>query len=293
MLLVNTWLAQGSFTVHQLQLDAVDLRRPVAGARAVDRRPSAPQALAARAMALGMVAAPNPVFKRTSTARSSARRPAWAPPPPVPQASVTPTPTCRRRLRSRRRRRAPSPSATADRRRQRAVGECARRRRPQRGEAAASSSAGEAVGTRAARRSRRPSSSAAKPSAVEQYREADREPAVARDVESAAPPPAKPTRRRPAAMRDRVSQPPVAPTAGTAQRADRDREPTRRTGRRAPRAARAARRGRRVSSRVARARRSAVAATRHLDGRRRPPRGRRASACPPAGCTPACSSSAS
>jgi hypothetical protein len=88
VLLVNTWLAQGSFTLHQLQLDHskyADQSQALAQSLAAD---AAPQTLAIRAGALGMLPAPNPVFKRTADgAVVGVPTRAWPPPPPPPAPS--------------------------------------------------------------------------------------------------------------------------------------------------------------------------------------------------------------
>lgn len=92
VLLVNTWLAQGSFEMQQLQRQKVslDVRAQAVSQHIADE--SAPHALAARAAAMGLVPAPNPVFKAADGSvlgvANKAVRPA-PPPPPVP----TPTPS--------------------------------------------------------------------------------------------------------------------------------------------------------------------------------------------------------
>lgn len=93
VLLVNTWLAQGSFEMQQLQRQKVSLD---VGAQAVSQHiadESAPHALAAKAAAMGLVPAPNPVFKTADGSvlgvANKAVRPVPPPPPPMP----TPTPS--------------------------------------------------------------------------------------------------------------------------------------------------------------------------------------------------------
>jgi len=94
VLLVNTWLAQGSFTLHALQKQQTALQNQTQALTQEIAAESAPQALAARAAALGMVPAPNPVFKqpdgRVVGVANQAVRPA---PPPAPTPSTTPSPT--------------------------------------------------------------------------------------------------------------------------------------------------------------------------------------------------------
>lgn len=97
VLLVNTWLAQGSFTLRRLQeqQSALDLRTQALQQKI--EAESAPGALAARAQAMGMVAAPAPVFKLPDGhivgVAEPGVRPAPPPPPPTPTPSPSPTPT--------------------------------------------------------------------------------------------------------------------------------------------------------------------------------------------------------
>jgi hypothetical protein len=93
VLVVNTRLAQGSFAVHQLQLEQSKYadQMQALGQSVADEQ--TPQALGARAIALGMVPAPNPVFKRDGAvlgAATAARKP---PPPPAPSPTWSPTPS--------------------------------------------------------------------------------------------------------------------------------------------------------------------------------------------------------
>jgi hypothetical protein len=93
VLVVNTRLAQGSFAVHQLQLEQSKYADQVQALGQVVADEQAPQALGARAIALGMVAAPNPVFKRDGAvlgAATAARKP---PPPPAPSPTWSPSPS--------------------------------------------------------------------------------------------------------------------------------------------------------------------------------------------------------
>ncbi len=99
VLLVNTRLAQGSFAVNQLQLQQSKYADQVQALSQAVADAQAPQALGARAIALGMVPAPNPVFKRDGTVLGAATVARKPPPPPPPSPSWSPTPT-------------PSPSAT-------------------------------------------------------------------------------------------------------------------------------------------------------------------------------------
>src|SRR5665213_2829922 len=92
VLLVNTWLAQGSFTAHTLTLEQSKYADDEQALSQSIAQRAAPQALAARAVALGMVPAPNPVFRRASDgAVLGAPTVAWAPPPPPPSPSPTPS----------------------------------------------------------------------------------------------------------------------------------------------------------------------------------------------------------
>ncbi|HEY8729546.1 MAG TPA: hypothetical protein VIL94_08170 [Acidothermaceae bacterium] len=112
VLLVNTWLAQGSFTVHTLTIEQSKYADDEQALTQSIALRAAPQALAAHAIALGMVPAPNPVFRRASDGSViGAPTVAWAPPPPVvaqpsatPSPSVTPSPSASA---------SPSPSASA------------------------------------------------------------------------------------------------------------------------------------------------------------------------------------
>lgn len=96
VLLVNTWLAQGSFRLHALQLEQSSLADQTQAMSQTIADESTPQSLAARAAALGMVAAPNPVFRRPDGAVLGAATKAVAPravPTPTLNASAAPTPS--------------------------------------------------------------------------------------------------------------------------------------------------------------------------------------------------------
>jgi hypothetical protein len=91
VLLVNTWLAQGSFTVRQLQQEQSDLRVQSQAIAQKIHTESAPQVLAAKAQAMGFVPAPAPVFKTTSGKVLGDPEPGVRPaPPPPPSPSATP-----------------------------------------------------------------------------------------------------------------------------------------------------------------------------------------------------------
>jgi hypothetical protein len=92
VLLVNTWLAQGSFTLRQLQQQQSDLRVQSQALAQKINTESAPQVLAAKAQAMGMVPAPAPVFKTASGKVLGRPEPGVAPPPPQPPSpSTTPS----------------------------------------------------------------------------------------------------------------------------------------------------------------------------------------------------------
>jgi hypothetical protein len=97
VLLLNTWLAQGSFTVKRLQDQQTAMRNQTQAIAQQIAAQSAPDALAARAAELGMVPAPNPVFKTKDGAvlgvAQAAVRPAPPPPPPTPSASASSSPS--------------------------------------------------------------------------------------------------------------------------------------------------------------------------------------------------------
>ena len=102
VLLINTWLAQGSFTVKRLQDQQTALRNQAQAVAQQIAAQSAPDALAVRAAELGMVPAPNPVFKTKDGAvlgvaqtAQAAVRPAPPPQPPAatPSASTSSSPS--------------------------------------------------------------------------------------------------------------------------------------------------------------------------------------------------------
>jgi hypothetical protein len=102
VLLINTWLAQGSFTVKRLQDQQTAVGNQAQAIAQQIAAQSAPEALAVRAAELGMVPAPNPVFKTKDGAvlgvaqtAQVAVRPAPPPPPPAatPSASASASPS--------------------------------------------------------------------------------------------------------------------------------------------------------------------------------------------------------
>jgi hypothetical protein len=102
VLLINTWLAQGSFTVKRLQDQQTAVGNQAQAIAQQIAAQSAPEALAVRAAELGMVPAPNPVFKTKDGAvlgvaqtAQVAVRPAPPPPPPAatPSASTSSSPS--------------------------------------------------------------------------------------------------------------------------------------------------------------------------------------------------------
>ncbi|MBX6371560.1 MAG: septum formation initiator family protein [Acidothermus sp.] len=96
VLVLNTWLAQGSFTLRHLQREQQQLADQAQALNRELQALEAPEALAARASALGLVPAPNPVFRNAATgAVLGVPNPASPPPSPAasPAASTTPTPT--------------------------------------------------------------------------------------------------------------------------------------------------------------------------------------------------------
>lgn len=88
VLTLNTWLAQGSFTLRQLQLTQQQLNDQVQAAQQALAADANPAALAARAGALGLVPAPNPVFRQGS-AVLGVPEPATSPPMPAPSPAVS------------------------------------------------------------------------------------------------------------------------------------------------------------------------------------------------------------
>jgi len=100
VLLINTWLAQGSFTVKRLQDQQTSTRNQTQAIAQQIAAQSAPDALAVRAAELGMVPAPNPVFKTkdgtvlgVAQIAHAAVRPAPPPAPPAPTTSASASPT--------------------------------------------------------------------------------------------------------------------------------------------------------------------------------------------------------
>jgi hypothetical protein len=93
LLLINTGLQEGAVEISQLDRENQILRERVqAMTQSVDAA-GAPQRLAARARALGMVSNPRPAFLRLSDgAVIGDPKAAEAPPPPPPPATATPTP---------------------------------------------------------------------------------------------------------------------------------------------------------------------------------------------------------
>jgi hypothetical protein len=91
VLLINTWLAQGSFTVKRLQEQQTGLRNQTQAIAQQIAAQSAPDALAVRAAELGLVPAPNPVFKGTNGAVLGVAQPAVRPAPPPPPPAATPS----------------------------------------------------------------------------------------------------------------------------------------------------------------------------------------------------------
>jgi 4-amino-4-deoxy-L-arabinose transferase-like glycosyltransferase len=93
VLLVNTWLAQGAFEVRQLQKTQAGLAAQSQTLAQAISAESAPQSLAAQAAGLGLVPAPNPVFKGTDGRVLGTPVRAVRPAPPPPSVAATPTPT--------------------------------------------------------------------------------------------------------------------------------------------------------------------------------------------------------
>ncbi len=94
LLLINTWLAAGSFTIQGLQSTQAGLADQQQALTQTIAGESTPQQIAQRATALGLVPAPNPVFKRANGAVLGVPTQAVVPPKPVPSASsalTTPT----------------------------------------------------------------------------------------------------------------------------------------------------------------------------------------------------------
>jgi hypothetical protein len=82
VLLINTWLAQGSFEARQLQQQQVSLQISAQALQQELAAQSAPGNLAAVAAAMGMVPAPAPVFKDAAGNVLGVPEKAVAPPPP-------------------------------------------------------------------------------------------------------------------------------------------------------------------------------------------------------------------
>ena len=104
LLLLNTGLQQGTFRVTALTKQAQDLRDQQEGLEHQVRTLEAPQNLAGRALKLGMVPNPNPVFLRLSDGkvlgvpekgRKGAGATAFGPALPKPKPKVTPKPAVR------------------------------------------------------------------------------------------------------------------------------------------------------------------------------------------------------
>jgi hypothetical protein len=91
LLLVNTWLAAGSFTVHSLQASQSSLADQQQALAQTIASESTPQQLARRAAALGMVPAPNPVFRAPTGAVLGVQTVAQAPPKPAPSPTASPS----------------------------------------------------------------------------------------------------------------------------------------------------------------------------------------------------------
>ena len=103
---INTLLAQGSFTVHDLEAEVAELGARESALQEEVADLAAPRRLAEKARSLGMVQAENPAFLRLSDGAVLGEPHAAAPPPapvkPDPQTApatppVTPPVTCRRR----------------------------------------------------------------------------------------------------------------------------------------------------------------------------------------------------
>lgn len=104
LLLLNTGLQQGTFRVTSLTKQAQDLRDQQEGLEHQVRTLEAPDNLAGRALKLGMVPNPNPVFLRLSDGkvlgvpqkgRKGAGATAFGPELPKPKPKTTPDPAVR------------------------------------------------------------------------------------------------------------------------------------------------------------------------------------------------------
>lgn len=93
LLVVNTQLQQGSFVLHELERNLADVRDREAALEREVADLEAPQTLATRASALGMVPNPNPGYLVVSEGRdagvSGDPEPAPTPPPPPQPAAST------------------------------------------------------------------------------------------------------------------------------------------------------------------------------------------------------------
>jgi hypothetical protein len=91
LLLLNTYLAQGSFALHELQTKVGRLTDQEQALQEKAAKLAGPQRLARKAAALGMVAAPNPAFLRAADGKVLGD-PAPAAPRPVVVQPDTSTP---------------------------------------------------------------------------------------------------------------------------------------------------------------------------------------------------------
>jgi cell division protein FtsB len=93
LLMLNTAVSQGSFTLSQLQQHTTSLQNEQQGLQQQIDGWSDPNALAARARSLGMVPGGDPVFLTDNGTVLGASPAPLVGPPPSPTPSPTPTPT--------------------------------------------------------------------------------------------------------------------------------------------------------------------------------------------------------
>ena len=93
LLFLHTAIAEDSFRLHDLTARSTVLADQEQALEQEIALAEAPQRLAARAKALGMVRSENPAFIRTSDGRILGKPKAGVPPPVIPPVKATPTPT--------------------------------------------------------------------------------------------------------------------------------------------------------------------------------------------------------